>query len=61
MHTPSSCVSEGSCGLQRQRSKVMAAQYPDIIKVCQSCGTEDFDVEATIEIAASLTPKYLAK
>jgi hypothetical protein len=45
--------------MQRRRTEIMAAQYPDIVKVVQCCGREGFDVEQAVAIASSLSPHYL--
>jgi hypothetical protein len=37
----------------------MAAEYPEIVKIVQSCGKDEFDAEALIDIAASLSSQYL--
>jgi hypothetical protein len=45
--------------LQRRRTHIMAAEYPEIVKVVQSCCQEDFDVEEAISVASSLKTQYL--
>ena len=37
----------------------MAAEYPEVVKVLQSCGRSDFDAEAVIDMAVSLSSQYL--
>ena len=45
--------------MQRRRTRILAAEYPEIVKVVQSCGRDDFDAGEAANIAASLSPQYL--
>ena len=45
--------------MQRQRTQLLATEFPEIIKVLQSCGKGSFDAEDTIQIASSLSDMYI--
>lgn len=45
--------------MQNKRTEILAAEFPEIIKILQNCGKGNFDVETVINIAASLGSRYL--
>lgn len=47
--------------MQRRRTQLLEAQFPEIIKVLQSCAREDFNVEDMLNIAASLSSQYMVQ
>eukprot|EP00892_Ulva_mutabilis_P000974 jgi/Ulvmu1/10878/UM007_0054.1 len=45
----------------RRRTQLLAVEFPEIIKVLQSCARDDFNVEDTLNIAASLSSQYMVQ
>ena len=47
--------------MQRRRTQLLEVEFPEIIKVLQSCARDDFDVEDTLNVAASLSSQYMVQ
>lgn len=55
------CTDSCHESLQRRRTQLLAAQFPEIIKVLQTCAREEFNVEDMLNIAASLSSQYMVQ
>jgi hypothetical protein len=53
------CTVTQCLAVQRNRTALLAAHFPDIVKVLQSCGREAFDAEDAVAVAASLSDRYV--
>jgi hypothetical protein len=47
--------------MQRRRTAILAAQYPDIVKVVQGAGRDGFDADEVVNIASSLSRQYMSR